>query len=303
MGFVQCFSCKTIKIFKKTAGPSVLARHVCSQSAESKIQVTQEMKQIFRDACVDVSAADIRPFNMFSGPQFTNLIQKAVDFGVKYGNFEAADLLSDPTTISRACKARAVVAKEEIIPEILEMAEKDVLAATTDLWTDNYRKNHFLTLTVHYINENWELISRVLFTTKFPEESETAQNINTVLFDKLQSLGISPTAAKNIVFVTDNGANIKRALEMSSIRRLYCAAHCLNVILKHTFTLKLVDLNLYSEEGNDILQTVSLVVASIKILDKTLGKKLKDSPSQMTGRFTSAIPMLEAVDVNFDQVS
>lgn len=46
------------------------------------------------------------------------------------------------------------------------------------MWTDNYRKNSYMSITLHYIDDNWELNCLLLKTGLFPSnEVKTGDNI------------------------------------------------------------------------------------------------------------------------------
>ena len=77
---------------------------------------------------------------------------------------------------------------------------------TCDLWTDNYRKLHYLTITTSYI-EDWKLKTNVICTTQFPDVSKTGENILLEIQEQLAELDI--TDLNNITFVTDQGSNKK----------------------------------------------------------------------------------------------
>ena len=55
--------------------------------------------------------------------------------------------------------------KEQLCKEL----ELQYLALTTDLWTSNATKA-YLTVTAHYIDDNWRMVSQVLQTREMPEQ-------------------------------------------------------------------------------------------------------------------------------------
>jgi hypothetical protein len=73
----------------------------------------------------------------------------------------------------------------------------------------------------------------MLFTTAFPEEMKTGETINRELRRQFVKFGFSAELFDAIIFVTDQGANIIKALE--SQIRLDCNAHLINTFLRHTF--------------------------------------------------------------------
>ncbi len=86
------------------------------------------------------------------------------------GRVSAESVLPDPTTISRRCKEAAASKRQTVVKEILDILCDINVGMTTDMWTDDYRKNSFLTITCHYITPDFLLRSRVLTTAMFPPE-------------------------------------------------------------------------------------------------------------------------------------
>ena len=65
-------------------------------------------------------------------------------------------------------------------------------AFTTDMWTDDYRKISYISLTVHYIDENWQICEQTLAVSKFPDVSHTAEQIKKVVLGILNSYSLIP---------------------------------------------------------------------------------------------------------------
>jgi len=311
-GFVQCFKCKLIKIYASGSSTSPLKKHVCcvkdtssSASSSGTKSVTAEMKKSFRDACVQMCVGDIRSFATFHGSHFENVIQTVVDLVAENGRIDAAQLISHPTTISRAVSSLADQKRHEIMPEIRRVMQRGMCAATTDLWTEDFSRRHYVTVTLHYITENWNLTSRVLATQTFMEESESGENISNALKLMFAQYDVDENDVKKLKFTTDGGANVL-ATKILGVIRLYCADHKLNVVLRTTFTLKLIDLDLFGECGRSVVNAVGLAIDCIKTLkiDINLAKKLVIVPADSTSRiFRTKLPSLQLFLDHFDKVS
>lgn len=87
------------------------------------------------------------------------------------------------------------------------MREATQLSLTTDIWTSRQTRG-FITVTVHYIDNEWKMKSAVLETARLKND-HTAENIaeeltrictNWDILDKVSTI------------VTDNGANIVSAV-------------------------------------------------------------------------------------------
>lgn len=88
-------------------------------------------------------------------------------------------------------------------PEIESIIKHFCCAATTNMWTEDCRKVSYISMTVHYVDENWELKSKVLFTCDFPDERKTGENIRKNLQRIFTDFGIDVELLNNIKFVTD----------------------------------------------------------------------------------------------------
>jgi len=205
-GFVRCFQCGLLKVFQRGGSPKWLAKHTCAASPTKFVESSH--KENFKEACVELAAGDLRPFATFSGPHFKKLIQVAINAGAECGKFDASEIISDATTISRCVSARADKARVYALSILRDEIDHGRVCASTDLWTDNYVKRHYITLNVHFINKNWELKSFVLFTKKFPAPEETAENILQCLQESMKELKVAPEMLKKMVFVTDGGSNL-----------------------------------------------------------------------------------------------
>ncbi len=115
-----------------------------------------------------------------------------------------------------------------VVKEISDILCDINVGMTTDMWTDDYRKNSFLTITCHYITPDFLLRSRVLTTAMFPpEETKTGDNIRRELQHQLVSvLGFDACVMNKVVWVTDQGSNMIAAL--TQYHRLDCQDHVYN---------------------------------------------------------------------------
>ncbi|XP_065899760.1 E3 SUMO-protein ligase ZBED1-like [Dysidea avara] len=81
-------------------------------------------------------------------------------------------------------------------------------SATADMWT-SVTGEPYLSYTIHYINDEWELKTKCLHTLYFPAD-HTGQNIADALKDTLSHWGLD--AANQVCITTDNGSNILCAI-------------------------------------------------------------------------------------------
>lgn len=301
VGYVHCQreGCNTLLIYNGST--SGMLRHKCKENRHStKNEVSKAARTAVRDKCVSMCAMDLRPFNIVSGEGFINLSQELINTGAKYGQISAKDVLPSSRTVSRHIRDLADQVRDEMIPKVKEAINRDQCAMTCDLWTDNYRKIHYLTITSSYIEEcedKWELRNNVLLTTKFPEVTKTGANILTEIYEQMAELDITPTQLQNVTFVTDQGPNIKKALE--NHKRCPCIMHCINTVLRHTLNEKFL-----SDEIPDVfhsIQTARKVVGFMK-RSGLVTRLEKSLLPDIETRWNSVYMMLDSFHNQRDQI-
>ena len=88
-----------------------------------------------------------------------------------------------------------------------ELHQVNYYAATTDMWS-SADSQPFISYTVHFIDDNWHLLSRCLQTHYLPAD-HTGEVIADAMEATLKAWDL--TAAKQVCLTTDNGANIVNA--------------------------------------------------------------------------------------------
>src|SRR5437763_14920190 len=160
---------------------------------------------------------------MTAGSGFRAFTQEMINIGSVHGYISIDDLLPHPTTISRNVMKAAEAIKSSLAVRLTNVFQKTGGAFTSDLWTDDYNKISYISLTVHYI-EDWDLKEQVLAAVKFPENNHTAENIRRIVFNILRGYNLFPNInMKRYVFVTDSGSNFVAAFH--PYNHLACLAH------------------------------------------------------------------------------
>lgn len=93
-----------------------------------------------------------------------------------------------------------------------------------------------MTITCHFINENFEL-KNVVLATKVLYKNHTAENIAKVMQEICIEWGIEN---KISCIVTDNAANMIKACDIFKKRHLPCYAHTLNLIMQDMLGLECI---------------------------------------------------------------
>ena len=244
----QCSKC--LKVFKYVdgaggTGTSTMGRHLTTcegspavyKTFEDKLESSAEAKQEFTVAVARWCAFKSASPELMIGPAAVQLSQQLIDFGVTYGRINAESLLRHPQTVRKYMSEEATKAREAVVKEVLPYIQAHQCAATTDGWTRDHSKDHDLALTIHYINEEWILINRLLFILPLPpDEAATAESQRAALKRFVEEMGIPPDFLEEITWVCDGGADIVKALEVYN--RLYCIAHALNVVVRTALCVK-----------------------------------------------------------------
>lgn len=115
----------------------------------------------------------------------------------------------------------------------IELKGADYYASTTDMWSSRTTEP-YLCLTVHFISEEFELKSRCLQTSYFPDD-HTGDNIALGLQEFLSSWSLD--AKWQTCITTDNASNVIKAMEINKWTRLQCFGHRLHLAIGKLFSL------------------------------------------------------------------
>lgn len=253
-------------------------------------------------------AGDLRPSTTFTSTEFQDLIQATCNIQAKHGTkpLNAALLISDRTTLTRRLEEKAEDGRRTVSGDLRAGSDQGIgKACTCDNWTDQFKQRHRMGLTMHLMDHTHRLLNLVMSVSQFDGDSESAEVLARHLDSELKRFESDPST---LVFVTDGAKNVIKALELLKIKRLYCMDHCLNIILKSSFNMKLVDLDLLGDAGNATFEWFSLAASFITTTRRRKSdalKKLKKPPlplSDSSRRYNSKVPCMESLLQNFDEV-
>ncbi len=121
----------------------------------------------------------------------------------------------------------------------VDLATIPHFAATTDTWFSRSMEP-YLSLTVHFISDDWVLRSHCLQTSYFPDD-HIGKLLATGLQDALDCWGLS--MQKLVAITTDSGAIIKKAIKLNNWTRLQCFGHRLNLAIGKQLLLLILNYN------------------------------------------------------------
>ena len=171
-------------------------------------------RQIAMMCCEDLS-----PFEVVQKRGF-------VKFLLKNNVVKHEDELPDPTTVSRS-GLNTVYDETVSAVKALIKASPQTVGITTDMWTDNYKRRSYMTVTLHFCSPEYTLHSMVLRTVVFTE-SHTGEHLKQALQKVLLEFGLE---TKTVVYITDQGSNIVKACRLIGSERFGCAAHGLHNLI------------------------------------------------------------------------
>lgn len=111
--------------------------------------------------------------------------------------------------------------KESVQQEILSA---EYFATTSDLWSSR-TSEPYISLTIHFIDKEWNLKTRCLETAYFPDD-HTGEVIAEGLKEALLSWSL--IEHKMVCITTDSGANVVKATSLNDWTRLQCFGHRLH---------------------------------------------------------------------------
>lgn len=122
---------------------------------------------------------------------------------------------------------------EEVIPNMYQTVKDGVMCKlktaervgiTSVTWT-SVATESYMSVTAHYIDELWNLVSYVLQTTEVQTDHRSV-SLAEILTKAMEEWGL---LSKDPAIVTDNAANMIRAVEITGLTHVGCFAHIINL--------------------------------------------------------------------------
>jgi hypothetical protein len=218
LDYVACKSCNKVYTFKTSTGTTTISKHKChvpaSEVAATKVFfkkhiVTKQEKEMMTATAVDYCATDMRPFESLSGLGLKALIQTTLDIGSSStGRVTIDELFANLMTVSRNVNSRARNGREKLTLVLKKHFNSGLnVACTLDLWTDAVKKNSHMSITIHYIDEMFNLYARMLHVKPVEEASHTAEMVLEEFSKGLVMFKVMVDMYQQIIVVLDSGSN------------------------------------------------------------------------------------------------
>lgn len=181
---VVCNTCKNVYKFDKST--SNLVKHKCYLMANTRkrshpeVDADVESKKMCIKFATEWTIKNGRSFNIIADSGLKNMAQFFISVGAKFGeNINVESLLPHPTTISRNIGALYEFNFNEIKKEKVD-GTKFGYGITSDIWTDDFYKISYISLTIHYVAEG-TLKNRLLAVKSMEGKSCTGKNYEILL--------------------------------------------------------------------------------------------------------------------------
>ena len=308
-GYVMCIKCSTVLKWKSSDGTSGLRTHktTCkagnekisetvdllvpatnfkkSINSKNEINVATLEKDALADEIVRMCAKDLIPFDVVEREGFQELVSRLITFGALYGPMDAQTILPNEIMVSRHAQLLAEEERRKLTVSLLAIAKFSV---TIDVWSHKRSFETFLTIKVHYIDEEWNLCS-VTLATRTVNQHHPPNAIRSIVTEVLQSFSAH---RYDNTFITDNDANLKSAFKDSTW--ISCCSHNINLIITEGLNI----------DTNSPLQCVTSLISTcydiVEHATKSQALRRLDMPLKKAVmiQWSSILEMLKSIDIN-----
>ncbi|XP_063239945.1 zinc finger BED domain-containing protein 4-like [Bacillus rossius redtenbacheri] len=188
-------------------------------SEKSKFKPGDKCAEKFNCLIAQMICLDQQPFSIVENVGFRQLVQA----------LEPRYTIPTRKTFSNKLIPEMYSNLKENVKKELEDAK--YIGITTDLWTST-SQDDYLSITVHFIDNDFSFKHYCIEVKPFLEVSHTASNLCSFLVETITLWGLQD---KVVAVVTDNGRNVVAALSASPFEHISCFAHTLQLVLKDAF--------------------------------------------------------------------
>ena len=161
-------------------------------------------------------ALDLQPFSIVEDGGFVRLIQQ----------LEPRYKLPSRRYITQSVIPHISTGMTMVVRRMI--TDVDYISLTTDIWSTEISNDSLLSLTAHWITNDFEKRSCILNARPLVE-SHTGEYISQVFIDMLAAWEV-PTDKVHLV-LRDNGANMIKAIRDTSLLSFGCFAHTLQLVV------------------------------------------------------------------------
>ncbi|XP_021203082.2 zinc finger BED domain-containing protein 4 [Bombyx mori] len=238
------------------------------ESCNTAKQISGELKRKIDSDLLDLFVDSYQPFTLVEERSFKKFVRWIP--GYQLPTRKTISNVMIPTLFNKT--------KETLKTELLQIEN---ICLTADLWTSRANES-YLAVTGHFITDDYELKTCLLDCSNF-QESHTNDNIQTVLIVMVKEWNL--TNKINFV-ITDNAANIQRAISNIGWKHYGCYGHTLNLIVQNAIS--------NDETLQNLLEKVKKIVRFFKssstALEQLLKAQTNDQPNCIPKRLIQEVP-------------
>lgn len=175
-----------------------------------------------------------------------------------------------------------------------ELAEPDgkYVSFTSDIWTCSKSKETFISLSGHWIKQDFNRVDAVLHATHFPG-SHTGANIANMFCKMWESWKISESRRQ--LLVRDGAANMCVGGELAEIESIHCTVHRLQLVIEDAILVQRAFIDLLAKYRRLVthFNHSALACNELKMLQEEQGKAPLLPVQDVPTRWNSAYLMVE----------
>lgn len=251
VGIFKCNSCQSLFIYKSSTGNSAMNRHDCENTGSKKTKtkanssmtaftrkiVPQEsLRELNRNITIGL-AVDLQPLGRVEGRGFLHIAQSLVNFGARFGAQPVSDIIQHRTTLQRN-RLPDICGDifNEVKSELQTISTMPHLALTSDMWTEILKSQSFLSLSIHFLDNEWILRKKMLGLEPYDGRKTTVnirKDCEKILLKYFDESCIDEVMVKSYA-VTDGDSGISAVFP----NRQPCQCHKINLCCEWTFSDK-----------------------------------------------------------------
>lgn len=184
--FYFCTKCESVlDNISSDGNTNRLKRHRCQDDDEKidskKYMGTKTDRESLKKGAVNFVSKDFRPYYAVEGEGFFDICTACMEFGQKNRHATREDLIKNLPSRNTVKEGANFEANEKriVIGKLMKQAiENGGISATTDTWTDDYRKNTYIAVVAHMCIKTESEIEYYRFNLSVSEVNEAVKTGN-----------------------------------------------------------------------------------------------------------------------------
>lgn len=200
-----------------------LDSHFCPKS------LTKAHSEKIHDGILKLCVDRCLPFDIASCDSMANLIHSCLK--TESLPPEERDKVFKPLDASTVRKIRLPQRYDDVRKKVKDYVDAHFSGnggITFDLWSDKYHKREYIAVTIHFLDESFQLHCYCLACRQITDKTIDHLVISRLIKSILAEYALD---TKDFIFVTDSGANVKKACVVNKWNRIACFAHDLHLLV------------------------------------------------------------------------